>query len=155
MIFTISRMVLARVAVRRLLSMSHSQSTPRARAHHSALVFSDDPVVAALLLSLLELEGFTPRYADHNEPPADAVARLRPRVVLVDCDHAAAMSDAFYTAASEAGAAVIVFSPMRARSEIEAAADEHAVRWFTLPIDQARLRRVLADVMHDAAPSSD
>lgn len=135
--------------------MSYSRSSPRALARHSALLLSDDAVVAALLLSLLELEGLVPQYPRRNEPHTAAVARLRPHVVLLDCDHEAVTSDAFFTAASEAGAAVIVFSPVRARHEVEAAAAERGLRWFVLPIDRLQLRRMLAEVLQDTASSSD
>lgn len=81
--------------------------------------------------------------------------RLRPRVVLLDRDHAAAASDTFYTAASEAGAAVIVFGPARARSELEAMADVHGIQWLTLPIDGARLHRALVAALRTTASSPD
>ena len=51
-----------------------------------ALVLSTDPLGAALLGAAIELSGHIPRFAQSDEPARAALLRIRPRLVIIDCD---------------------------------------------------------------------
>src|SRR6478609_8179413 len=51
------------------------------------LVLSSDPLAAALLGAAIELAGLAPRFPQSAESPRNALLRVRPRLVFIDCDH--------------------------------------------------------------------
>lgn len=112
---------------------------PPAQRDATVLILSTDAVTSALLSILVELEGFRPVYAGRDEPPTASLARLRPRVVLVDCRHHDACDDEFIDCARQVGTRVVVFSPGRMSDDVRAFAEERALPWFSLPIDRASL----------------
>ena len=111
------------------------------------LILSGDADVGALLADLLELAGYKASFAAADERPEDAVARLRPRTVIVDCDLPAARGNALHRAAAIHGAAVILFSPGRPWDEVARRAAPHGLPFFALPIRPAALAE-LAEHSH-------
>lgn len=109
----------------------------------TVLILSTDAVTSALLSILAELEGYRPVFAAGDESPAESLSRLRPRLVLVDCDHRAACTDDLFELARELEAKIIIFSPGRMRDEVRAFAEERALPWFSLPVDRATLSSTL------------
>ena len=59
------------------------------------LIFSEDPLAAALLGAAVETAGFRPAFPAHGDAPRDALLRVRPGLVLVECDHAGACAPSF------------------------------------------------------------
>lgn len=112
----------------------------------SVLIFSTDPLAAALLGAAAELAGVTPCFAAHGETPRDALLRTRPAIALVDCDHEQACTESFFGPALMAGARVVIFSSSRSHRRLEPIAEEFGVRTITLPIDVGTLARVLREV---------
>lgn len=111
----------------------------------TVLILASEPVVAALLGMLLELEDIAPVFAEAGERPEDAVARLRPPVViLLDAAEDIAESDIFFARAARARATVIFFASDTHRARLEALAVARDTLWFTLPIDRATLATVLS-----------
>lgn len=109
----------------------------------SVLLLSNDSVIGALLLSLLELEGFSPLHPEPNEAPATAVARLKPQLVLIDVYHPAARSDALYEAAAAANTTPILFSSDPWHDGLKVLARQRGIQYFTLPIAPAGLMALL------------
>ena len=108
----------------------------------AVLILSGDPDVGALLADLLELAGYAAAFPAADERPQEAVARLLPRTVIVDCDLPAARSDALYRAATRHGAAVILFSPGRPWDDVARRAAPRGLPFFALPIRPAALAQL-------------
>jgi len=113
---------------------------------HVVLVFSTDPLAAALLGAAVELAGYRPTFPDDGEPSRDAVMRLRPQAALVDCDHVDACTEAFFGPALMVGARVAVFSSSRSQRTLDPIAEQFSVRQFTLPIEFPALQLLLAEL---------
>ena len=113
----------------------------------SVLILSADPVVAALLGAAVELQNFTPLFADADESPREALLRLRPRLVLVDCQHGTACADAFFGPAMMTGARIIVFGPQWLRQNLADLGERHDVVTLVLPDNLAELSRLVAEWM--------
>jgi hypothetical protein len=98
----------------------------------------------ALLGLLVELAGFTPIFAAEGERPEDALARVRPTlVVLVDDTLDAARSDMFFARAAQRRVALAVFPGRASRRELKTRTGERGIPYFELPTDAADLARVI------------
>ena len=100
------------------------------------LILARDQVIAALLALLVESERFEPLFALPDESPEDALARLRPPIiVMLDGALDAARSDLFFARAARARARVVLLAPPRGArggggptaDQIEAVARAHRV----------------------------
>ena len=107
------------------------------------LILSTDPLAAALLGAAVELVGHTPYFPRENENPRDTLRRIRPAVVLIDCDQEDACSETFFGPAMMTGARLAVFSSSRSQRALGPIAAEFGVHAFGLPIDFDELRRIL------------
>ena len=103
--------------------------------------------MSALLGILLESRGFRPVFPDSKEAPRDALRRLRPGVVLVDCEHNEACTESFFGPAMMTGARIIIFSASYSRDEVTSFAARFGFDSFVLPADLG----IFASVMR-AAP---
>lgn len=112
----------------------------------SILIFSTDPLAAALIGAAVELARYIPVFQDKGESPRDAVMRVRPGAALVDCDHEEACVEGFFGPALMAGTRVAVFSSTRSIRTLQPIAKEFDVRLFSLPIDFVDLVALLADL---------
>lgn len=93
---------------------------------------------------LLELESFEPVFADPEESPEDALARVKPLLALViDGALDAARSDLFIARATRRGVRVILFSSPGSAADVQALAESRGLDWLTLPVDGRRLANVL------------
>ena len=110
------------------------------------LIFSTDALAAALIGAAVELSGYPPVFQSEGESPLDAMMRVRPAAVLVDCDHEDACTEAFFGPAMMVGARVAVFSSKASIRTLQPIAAEFDVRLFALPIDFADLSALLADL---------
>jgi DNA-binding response OmpR family regulator len=110
----------------------------------TALVISTDPMTAALLGLLLELESYHVVYHEGEEALAVLFDRVRPVMVLVDVDHPDGFSEAFTAYVRDAGGRVLAFSPGRLRDDVRELATARQLPWFALPIDRATFAAALA-----------
>ena len=106
-----------------------------------------DALPAALLGGLLETVGWHPVFAEPDEPPREAVRRLRPTLVLADCGYEPAWSGAFLGPARMLGVPVIVIGTARAEDAVRRLAAEHELRSLLVPTDAATLERCLAEAL--------
>jgi hypothetical protein len=111
------------------------------------LVLSDDPFSAALLGAATELAGYTPRFPLPDEPVRTALRRVRPRLVLVDCDHADACSDEFVGPAIMTGSRVLLFRSRRTARDPGEFAERLGLRVLDLPVEHEPLSRVLREML--------
>lgn len=100
----------------------------------AVLIFSEDPLAAALIGAAVELTGLQPSFPADGEPPRDALLRARPRLVLVDCDHAAC-GQSFLGPALMTGARMMVVGSGRSRRSASEIASRFGVRAITLPTE--------------------
>jgi DNA-binding response OmpR family regulator len=109
----------------------------------AVLVIAHDVVIGALLASMAELTGYEPEFPQPAERALEAITRLRPSLVLLDCDHDAACEDEAYARAEAAGSTVILFTAMQSRYEAEIMATQRGVTAFALPIHYQEFARRL------------
>jgi hypothetical protein len=110
----------------------------------TVLLLSDDPMTLALVGMLLELANVVPAFAAAGERPEDALARVRPvLVVLVDDMLDAARSDMFFARAAQRRVALAVFPGKTSRGDLRNAIGERGIPWLDLPTDVASLARVI------------
>lgn len=120
--------------------------TPTERTR--VLIVAADPLVAALLGMLLDPSRHEPVFPQPDERPEDAVARLRPPLaILLDGELEAARSDLFIARAMRSRAALLLFAAPGAGAAVQALAATHGVPAFALPLDRARLTRLLDDAV--------
>ena len=108
-------------------------------SRHSVLVFSADPLAAALLGAAVELSGHLPHFARLDEPARSALLRVRPRLVLVDCDHEEACSDEFVGPALMTGARVILFKSRRTQRDMSDFAERLQLTIIEMPLEHTEL----------------
>ena len=113
---------------------------------HDVLILSTDPLAGALLGAAVELAGHAPRFALPGEGARAALLRLRPRAVLIDCDHEEACADAFVGPALMTGARVHFVRSARTRRDVQDTARRLGVRVIDLPVEHGTLASVLRDL---------
>jgi hypothetical protein len=114
-------------------------------SRHDVLLLSADPLASALLGAAVELAGHAPRFPKVGEAPRDALRRLRPRAVLVDCDHEAC-SDGFIGPALMTGARVQLYRSRRTQRDASEAARRLGLSVVELPVEPEALTVFLRDL---------
>jgi hypothetical protein len=119
------------------------------------LILAREPIIAALLGLLVESERFEPIFAQADERPEDAVARVRPPLILMlDCTLDAARSDIFFAKAARVRARIVLVEPPRvfddagampagSIADVEQIARARGVPWLDLRADHATITRCL------------
>lgn len=108
------------------------------------LVLCDQPMAAALLGMLLELEGYEPAFPQESEAPDAALERVKPLlVVLVDHVLDVARSDIFLMRAARRQVGVAVFAAEETKEWPPHWAVARRVPSFRMPVDGAELRRAI------------
>ena len=111
------------------------------------LVLAREPVIAALLAMLMELDGYQIDFAQPGERAEDAIARLHPPMII--CADGAlpdVESDLFLARAAKRGP-VVLFGASEMSDEVRALASRRGFPYFALPVDRDTLSRVLADAL--------
>ena len=137
--------IAARGIYARLRSDAASSSDDVSR--HPVLVFSSDPLAAALLAAAVELAGHAPHFAQKEELARDALRRVRPRLVLVDCDHEESCSDEFVGPALMMKARVLLFRSKRTQRDVREFAERLELRTMELPMDFDALHDILNEML--------
>jgi hypothetical protein len=114
---------------------------------HAVLVYSSDALAAALLGAAIELAGHAPHFPQADEPARTALLRVRPRLVVIDCDHEDGCSDAFIGPALMTGSQVLLFRSRRTRRDIGDLAERLGVTVATLPTEHEKLTRLLKELL--------
>jgi hypothetical protein len=107
------------------------------------LVVAKDAVIGSLMASLIEIAGYEPAFPAADESVLQALARVKPATLLLDCDDAAAEQSELYARAPELGTRIVVFTPSRTEREVRRLASERGLPSFALPVQPAMLRRIL------------
>ena len=105
------------------------------------LILAQEPLSAALLGLLIELDRYEPVFARPNESPEEAVRRTRPvLVILLDASFDVAASDVFY--ARTKGTPLMLFGTPATAGRVRGLALERGLPWFTVPVDRAAVARL-------------
>ena len=110
------------------------------------LILAQEPLSAALLGLLIELDRYEPVFARPNESPEEAVRRTRRvLVILLDASFDVAASDVFY--ARTKGTPLILFGTPATAGRVRGLALERGLPWFTVPVDRAVVARLIGDAV--------
>jgi hypothetical protein len=123
-------------------------STDDAVNRRSTLILSHDPLAAALLGGAVDLAEGRPQFANAGETPRDAVRRVRPQLLVVDCDDERSCTEAVLGPAIMIGARVILFRSARTRRDVTGLAASLGVILLDLPRDLDRLTELVRDNAH-------
>jgi DNA-binding NtrC family response regulator len=115
-------------------------------SRHDVLLFSADPLASALLGAAVELAGHAPHFPQEGESARAALRRLRPRAVLIDCDHEEACSDAFIGPALMTGARVQLFRSRRTQRTAFDVARRLGLTIVDLPMEPEAFTALLRDL---------
>ena len=114
---------------------------------HDVLVFSSDPLAAALLGAAVELSGHLPHFMRERESARAALLRVRPQLVLIDCDHEEACSDEFVGPALMTNARVLLFRSRRTERDMQEFAERLDLRVVEMPVDHEVLTSLLRELL--------
>jgi AmiR/NasT family two-component response regulator len=98
------------------------------------LVIAKEPLIQTLMCSLVDLSGHRAAQPNGDETVKAAIERVRPRLVLLDCEHDAACEEDAYLAATTHSAQVMLFTPSRSHAEVADLAAERGLKSMALPI---------------------
>src|SRR5436190_587840 len=101
-------------------------------------------MTAALVGWYVELAKLEPAFAAPGERPEDALARVKPLlVVLIDAESEAAISDLFAARAARREVGLALFSGASDDTNAREWASRHDLPFFRLPVDLEAFGRVL------------
>lgn len=96
-------------------------------------------MAAALVGAAIETAGIPVRFPHAAEAPREALRRVRPALILVDCRRSDACGAEFLAPAIMTGATVAVFGARRDATAVANAARRFGVRAICLPGDEEAL----------------
>jgi hypothetical protein len=111
------------------------------------LVLSSDPLAAALVGAAIELAGHAPRFPKSDEAARSALLRVRPRLVIIDCDHEDACSDSFIGPALMTGSRVLLIRSRRTRRDASELSGRLGLRVLEMPMEHEPLTRLLHQML--------
>ena len=82
-----------------------------------------------------------------GENPRTALMRVRPRLVLVDCDHEEACTDEFIGPALMTNSRVLLFRSRRSQRDMSEFAARLELRLVDIPAEHDGLTRLLNEVL--------
>ena len=117
------------------------------------LILANEEVISALLGAMVELEGHAPAFPAHDERPMAALSRIRPSLVLLDCEHDLAWDENAMRRLSDGGTRTLLFSAMRSQREVEAIADRYGLPAFVLPVAFREFTERVDSLLHEEMSS--
>ncbi|MDB4892060.1 MAG: hypothetical protein JWL61_3915 [Gemmatimonadetes bacterium] len=118
-------------------------------SRHAVLILSADALAAALLGAAVELAGHQPHFARQAESARSALLRVRPKLVLIDCDHEESCSDEFVGPALMTGGKVLLFRSRRTEHDRHEFSERLALRVIDMPLDHRELTTILHEALGD------
>lgn len=112
------------------------------------LVIAKEPLIQTLMCSLVDLSGHRAAQPRSDETVAAAIARVRPQLLLLDCEHDCACEEEAYVAAALIEAKVLIFTPSRSDAEVAVFAAERGLRSMALPIRLHEFSATLQSSLH-------
>lgn len=118
-------------------------------SRHAVLILSSDALASALLGAAVELAGHQPHFARQAEPARAALLRVRPKLVLIDCDHEESCTDEFVGPALMTGGKVLLFRSRRSHHDRAEFSERLSLRVIDMPLDHRELTKVLHEALGD------
>jgi DNA-binding NtrC family response regulator len=112
------------------------------------LVIAKAALIQTLMCSLVELSGHNATQARGSETVTAAIQRVRPDLLLLDCEHDCACEQEAYDAAVSVGAEVLLFTPARTNDEVADFARVRGLRSMALPIRLHEFSETLETSLH-------
>ncbi|MGH7719889.1 MAG: hypothetical protein ACREON_13730 [Gemmatimonadaceae bacterium] len=112
----------------------------------TVLILTRDILGAGLIGALVDGLGQVPCFPLEAERGDMAVRRLRPSVVILECFHAAARTESFFTAMQEHRVRLVLFAPSAPWEEFAELAERRGAAAFVFP----QPGRSVADGLRDA-----
>ena len=103
------------------------------------LVLAGHSLLGALLGLWIEMAGARPTYAANGQTPEAELKDMAPRVLMIDVEHPAAVSDSLHHAAARARIPVVLVGPARLRERLLRTAAHHGARAFIIPEERSML----------------
>ncbi len=116
-------------------------------SRHAVLILSSDPLAAALLGAAVEIAGHVPHFSRQGEPVRGALLRVRPKLVLVDCDHEEGCTDEFVGPVLMTGGKVLLFRSHRTERDRTEFAERLSLRIVDMPLDHREITAVLHEML--------
>ena len=113
---------------------------------HAVLVFSEDPLAAALMGAAVELAGHAPHFPQTLESVRVALLRVRPRLTVIDCDHQDACSDEFLGPVLMTGSRVLLFRSRRTKRDVGDLVQRLGITLVDMPDDHATLTQLIGEL---------
>ncbi len=118
----------------RLKSLLAAQARVLYTNPSTILVIAKEPLIQTLMCSLVDLSGHRAVRPRADETVVGSICRVRPHLLLLDCEHDAACEEEAYAAAASVGAEVLLFTPARTNAEVADFARGRGLRSMALPI---------------------
>jgi CheY-like chemotaxis protein len=97
------------------------------------LILSADAIAAALLGALIETLGYSVRFARSPESGGQALKRVRPGVLLLDCHDPDACNDEVLGHAMMRNISVVIFGTREMLDRVRALALQHRIDTLLMP----------------------
>jgi hypothetical protein len=121
------------------------------RNNGKVLILSPHVMTSALVGWYVELAKLEPAFAAPGERPEDALARVKPLlVILIDAESEAAISDLFAARALKREIGLALFSGSGEEHDAREWAKRHDLPFFRLPVDLEAFGRVLDQAARSA-----
>lgn len=127
----------------------HSNQPDDEVSRQAVLIISSDPVAAALLGAAVELAEHMPHFVGNGERTRAALLRVRPRLILVDCDHEEACTDEFVGPAIMTGARVVLFRSNRSIADRTQFSGRLGLRTLDMPKEHDSITALLSEMLDD------
>ena len=114
---------------------------------HAVLIFSSDTLAAALIGAAVELAELTPQFPQEGESVRAALMRVRPKLVLIDCDHKESCSDEFIGPALMTGARILLFRSPHPQRDVGAFSSRLGLHVIDMPLKPESFMRLLTQAL--------
>ena len=116
-------------------------------SRQAVLIISSDPLAAALLGAAVELAEHMPHFVRADERARAALLRVRPRLVLIDCDHEEACTDEFVGPAIMTGAQLVLFRSNRSIADRTDFSQRFDLRIVDMPKEHGEITDILREAL--------
>lgn len=124
------------------------------RRMRDALIHSDEPLIAALLGLLVEMQGVRPQFSISSESIAAFAAESSESVIFIEATSELATSAQLAQITTRSAPAIVVFSHATQTRTLAAVAADYSLAWMIVPPSATELAAILRrDARRDPADS--
>lgn len=108
------------------------------------MIVTESEALERMTVAMLDAAGCVPTLPSADENAIQALGRMCPDAVLLDCEHPAAVSDRFFEEADRHRIGVLVYGRETREADIDLLARQQDVYKLPLTADSARITDALA-----------